>query len=107
MHVCMFFIFDACLPFSLLRTRPKPPCDPPRSVLPPLCGPAGSRVHGNTQSGPCWSAASQPGKDPTMRDIRKEKKKSHVDSMAIKRRKVDLIEAKGHRSSGGYVKSLG
>lgn len=61
-NALMFLIF---LPFSLLRTRPKQPCGPPRSALPPPCGPAGSRARGNTQSGPCCSAASQPGKDPT------------------------------------------
>lgn len=58
---------ESVSPFSLLRTRPRLPCDPPRSGLPPLCGPAGSRVRGNKQSGPYCSAASQPGKDPTSR----------------------------------------
>ena len=55
------------LPFSLLHTRPTQPYDPPRSGLPPPCGPAGSRVRGNTRSGPYCSAASQPGRDPTAR----------------------------------------
>lgn len=53
------------LPFSLLHIQPKQPFGPPRSALPPPCGPAGSRAHGNMQSGPYSSAASQPEKDPT------------------------------------------
>lgn len=53
------------MPFSRLHTRPKQPYGPPRSALPPPCGPAGSHAHGNMQSGPCCSAASQPEKDPT------------------------------------------
>lgn len=58
--VCVF----TCLPFSLPHTRPRQLCDPPRSGLPPPCGPAGSRVRGNTRSGPYCFAASQPGRDP-------------------------------------------
>lgn len=69
------------LPFSLLRTRPKQPYGPPHSALPPPCGPAGSRAHGNMQSGPCWSAASRPGKDPT---AQKEAQAKRNDQDAFK-----------------------
>lgn len=61
------------MPFSRLHTRPKQPYGPPRSALPPPCGPAGSHAHGNMQSGPCCSAASQPEKDPTAQ------KEAHVN----------------------------
>lgn len=61
------------MPFSRLHTRPKQPYGPPRSALPPPCGPAGSHAHGNMQSGPCCSAASQPERDPTTQ------KEAHVN----------------------------
>lgn len=74
-RVCMHAFSARHLPFSLLHIQPKQPCGPPRSRLPPPCGPAGSHAHGNTQSGPYCSAASQPGRDPTSR--KDEKKYGH------------------------------
>lgn len=74
-RVCMHAFSARCLPFSLLHIQPKQPCGPPRSRLPPPCGPAESRARGNTQSGPYCSAASQPERDPTSR---KDEKKNMV-----------------------------
>lgn len=93
--VCARVCFFLALPFSLLHTRPKQPFDPPHSVLPPPYGPAGSRVHGNTQSGPYCSAASQPGKDPTTGKVAKKERVLVGLKTSMEGRRDDSGEAEG------------